>query len=161
MGNENELQGIEEELKCSKDKSKKIKNNENLSSKHLSILERYSNYEPNFLNISLKALESEFKDLIPITKFKYSQDNLIKLDPATKYENFETKQNIFKNCIQSLKIDWREGSDIITINRDKIIESSMDELSKSNIDNCMESLYILIDIQTLELLIDSITIFLE
>ena len=100
--------------------------------KHLSILDRYTNYEPDFLKISLIAAEPEFKNSLLMSKKEYKEE-LINIDPSTKFDKFEEKQSIFKINLQKLKIDWREGSDFITINRDKIIESSIDELSKANI----------------------------
>ena len=134
MGNSNELKEIEKEIKYQHDKSSKNKaeiNNDTFMN-HLTILDRYTNYEPNFLKISLLAAAPEYRDSLLITKTEY-KDDLLNIDNGAKYETFEEKQSIFKVNLQQLKIDWRQGSDFITINRDKIIESSMEELSKVNI----------------------------
>ena len=134
MGNANELKEIEKEIKYQHDKSNKNRaeiNNDSFMN-HLTILDRYTNYEPNFLKISLLAAAPEYKNSLLIKKTEYKED-LINIDNGAKYETFEEKQSIFKINIQQLKIDWRQGSDFITINRDKIIESSMEELSKVNI----------------------------
>ena len=131
MGNSNELKDVEKEIKYQHDK-KKIEIDKDSFLNHLSILDRYTNYEPNFLKISLIAAAPEFKNSLLISKKEYHED-LININNGTKFEKFEEKQSIFKINLQKLKIDWREGSDFITINRDKIIESSMEELSKANI----------------------------
>lgn len=131
MGNSNELRDVEKEIKYQHDK-KKTEIDKDSFLNHLSILDRYTNYEPNFLKISLIAAAPEFKNSLLISKKEYNED-LINIDNGTKFESFEERQSIFKINLQKLKIDWREGSDFITINRDKIIESSMDELSKANI----------------------------
>lgn len=131
MGNSNELRDVEKEIKYQHDK-KKIEIDKDSFLNHLSILDRYTNYEPNFLKISLIAAAPEFKNSLLISKKEYHED-LININNGTKFEKFEEKQSIFKINLQKLKIDWREGSDFITINRDKIIESSMEELSKANI----------------------------
>ena len=131
MGNSNELKDVEKEIKYQHDK-KKTEIDKDSFLNHLSILDRYTNYEPNFLKISLIAAAPEFKNSLLISKKEYNED-LINIDNGTKFESFEERQSIFKINLQKLKIDWREGSDFITINRDKIIESSMDELSKANI----------------------------
>ena len=134
MGNSNELKEVEKEIKYQHEKkeSNKPEIDRDLYLKHLSILDKYTNYEPNFLKISLIAAEPEFRNSLLISKTEYNID-LINIEPSTKFQTFEEKQSIFKINIQKLKIDWREGSDIITINRDKIIESSIEELSKANI----------------------------
>ena len=131
MGNSNELRDVEKEIKYQHDK-KKTEIDKDSFLNHLSILDRYTNYEPNFLKISLIAAAPEFKNSLLISKKEYNED-LINIDNGTKFESFEERQSIFKINLQKLKIDWREGSDFITINRDKIIESSMEELSKANI----------------------------
>lgn len=131
MGNSNELRDVEKEIKYQHDK-KKIEIDKDSFLNHLSILDRYTNYEPNFLKISLIAAAPEFKNSLLISKKEYHED-LININNGTKFEKFEEKQSIFKINLQKLKIDWREGSDFITINRDKLIESSMEELSKANI----------------------------
>ena len=134
MGNTNELEELEKETQYHFENNENYKDKINKESyvKNLSILDRYTNYEPNFLNISLIAANPEFKNSLLIMKTKYNS-KLIKVEPSSKFETFEEKQSIFKINIQKLKIDWREGSDFITINRDNIIESSIDELSKVNI----------------------------
>ena len=131
MGNSNELKDVEKEIQYQHDK-KKTEIDKDSFLNHLSILDRYTNYEPNFLKISLIAAAPEFKNSLLISKKEYNED-LINIDNGTKFESFEERQSIFKINLQKLKIDWREGSDFITINRDKIIESSMEELSKANI----------------------------
>jgi E3 ubiquitin-protein ligase HUWE1 len=133
MGNTNELEELEKETQYHFENNENYKDKINKESyvKNLSILDRYTNYEPNFLNISLIAAKPEFKNSL-LMKTEYN-DNLIKIDPSSKFETFEEKQSIFRINIQKLKIDWREGSDFITINRDNIIESSIEELSKVNI----------------------------
>ena len=134
MGNSNELKEIEKEIQYQhkKNDNNNPEINKDLFLKHLSILDRYTNYEPDFLKISLIAAEPEFKNSLLMSKKEYKEE-LINIDPSTKFDKFEEKQSIFKINLQKLKIDWREGSDFITINRDKIIESSIDELSKANI----------------------------
>ena len=134
MGNTSELQEIEKEIQYQHEKKENNKPEINKDSffKHLSILDRYTNYEPNFLKISIIAADAEFKNSLLINKTEYNND-LIHIEPSMKLETFEEKQSIFRVNIQKLKIDWREGSDYITINRDKIIESSIEELSKANI----------------------------
>lgn len=134
MGTISELQEIEKEINYQHEKREGYKPdiNKDFFIKHLSILERYNNYEPNFLNISLIAAPSEFKNSLLISKPEYNKD-LIHIEPSMKIESFEEKQSILKINLQKLKIDWRKGSDFISINRDKIIESSIEELSKSNI----------------------------
>ena len=134
MGNSNELKEVEKEIKYQHEKKEcnKPEIDRNLYLKHLSILDQYTNYEPDFLKISLIAAEPEFRNSLLLSKTEYNKD-LINIDPSIKFQAFEEKQSIFKINIQKLKIDWREGSDIITINRDKIMESSIEELSKANI----------------------------
>ena len=134
MGTTSELQELEKEIQYQHEpkESNKPEIDKDSYLKHLSILDRYSNYEPNFLNISLIAAAPEFKNSFLMPDVEFNND-LIHIEPSMKFETFEEKQSIFKVNLQKLKIDWREGSDIITINRDKIIESSMEELSKANI----------------------------
>ena len=68
MGNANELKEIEKEIKYQHDKSNKNKaeiNNDSFMN-HLTILDRYTNYEPNFLKISLLAAAPEYKNSLLI-----------------------------------------------------------------------------------------------
>ena len=137
MGNSNELKEIEEEIKYQYSQKDNDDNdhpeiNKDSYQKHLSILNRYTNYEPNFLNISLICTDQDIKNSLLISKKEYNEA-LIDVEPFAKLTNFEEKQSIFKINMQKIKIDWREGSDHITIDREKIIESSIDELSKANI----------------------------
>ena len=134
MGTISELEELEKEIEYQheqKDKSK-IEINKESFAKHLSILDRYTNYEPDFLKISLIAAPPELKDSLLISNIEYDNE-LIKVDPSAKFASFEEKQSLLKINLQKLKIDWREGSDFINIDRDNIIESSLEQLSKVNI----------------------------
>ena len=134
MGASNELQELEKEIQYQHEKKddSNIDIDKESFAKHLSILDRYTNYEPNFLKISLIAAPPELKDSLLISDIAYD-DEVINVDPSVKFSKFEEKQSIFKINLQKLKIDWRNGSDYININRDNLIESSIEELSKVNI----------------------------
>ena len=134
MGTTSELQELDKEIKFQHEKKEGHRTEIDRDNfiRHLNILDQYTNYVPNFLNISLIAADPELKNSLIISKTKYNKD-LINIDPSIKFETFEEKQSIFKINLQKLKIDWRDGSDTITINRDKLIESSIEELSKANI----------------------------
>jgi E3 ubiquitin-protein ligase HUWE1 len=132
MGNE-ELNKIEKEIdyRHSKKNNKPEIDNDSYIN-HLSILKRYTNYTPNFLTISLISTDPSIKNSLLDFKTQYIED-LIEIDPSTKLTNFEEKQSIFKINLKKLKIDWTEGPNFVTINRDKLIESSIEELSKVNL----------------------------
>ncbi len=134
MGTTHELQELEKEIKYQHEKKEnsKIQINKDSFVKHLSILDRYTSYEPNFLKISLIAAEPKFKNSLLISDVEYDNE-IINVEPSAKFASFEEKQSIFKINLQKLKIDWRKGSDYITINRDEIIDSSIEQLSKVNI----------------------------
>ena len=133
MGNANELYEIEKEIKYKHgNKKSKSEINENSLQKHLEILEKYSNYEPDFYKISLIAAPIEHRNSLTINKFEYNVKKFQSI-PIQKETSFEQKQRIFKKNIEKLKIDWRKGSDYMTINREKILESSISELSKVNL----------------------------
>ena len=91
-----------------------------------------SNYNPDFLNISLISTDNQIKNSILDFKNQYIED-LINIEPSVKFQSFEEKQDIFRLNLQKLKIDWTEGPNYVTINRDKLIESSIEELSKVNL----------------------------
>jgi len=132
MGNE-ELNKIEKEIEyrhSKKNNKPEIDNNSYIN--HLSILNRFTNYTPDFLNISLISTPPSIKNSLLDFKSQYIED-LIQIDPSTKITNFEEKQRIFKLNLKQLKIDWTEGPNFVTINRDKLIESSIEELSKVNL----------------------------
>jgi hypothetical protein len=95
-------------------------------------LNRYINYNPDFLNISLISNDKQIKSSILDFNKQYPE-GLIEIDLSAKLQSFEEKQGIFKENLQKLKIDWSEGSNFININRDKLIESSIEELSKVNL----------------------------
>mgnify|MGYP002624736050 CR=1 FL=1 len=84
------------------------------------------------MNISLISTEPQMKNSILDFKKQYI-DGLIEIDPTIKMTNFEEKHSIFRMNLKKLKIDWTEGPNFITINRDKLIESSIEELSKVNL----------------------------
>ena len=56
------------------------------------------------------------------------------LPPNNEIKNlpFEDKVLIFKDLLQTLKIDWRKGCDNLNINRDDIINQSMTQFKKIN-----------------------------
>ena len=110
MGND-ELYKVEKEIKYKHSKKDKPEIDNNSYINHISILNNYINYIPDYLNISLISTEKQIKNWL--------------LD--------FNKQYIFKNNLQKLKIDWTEGPNFININRDKLIESSIEELSKVNL----------------------------
>ena len=95
-------------------------------------MNRYINYNPDFLNISLISNDKQIKSSILDFNKQYPE-GLIEIDLSAKLQSFEEKQGIFKENLQKLKIDWSEGSNFININRDKLIESSIEELSKVNL----------------------------
>ena len=131
MGND-ELHKLENEIKYRHTKKNKPEIDNNTYLNHLSILNRYTNYTPDFLNISLISTEPQIKNSLLDFKIQYIED-LIQIDPSTKLTNFEEKQRVFKENLKKLKIDWTEGPNFVTINRDKLIESSIEELSKVNL----------------------------
>jgi E3 ubiquitin-protein ligase NEDD4 len=131
MGNE-EMHKIEKEIKYKHSKKEKPEIDNDLYIKHLSILNRYINYNPDFLNISLISTDNQIKNSILDFKNQYIED-LINIEPSVKFQSFEEKQDIFRLNLQKLKIDWTEGPNYVTINRDKLIESSIEELSKVNL----------------------------
>ena len=139
MGNE-EMHKIEKEIKYKHSKKDKPEIDNNSYINHISILNNYINYIPDYLNISLISTEKQIKNSLLDFNKQYI-DGLIEIDPSTKFQSFEEKQSIFKNNLQKLKIDWTEGPKIdwtegpnyININRDKLIESSIEELSKVNL----------------------------
>ena len=131
MGNE-EMHKIEKEIKYKHSKKEKPEIDNDLYIKHLSILNRYINYNPDFLNISLISTEKQIKNSLLDFNKQYI-DGLIEIESSTKLKSFEEKQNIFRNNLEKLKIDWTEGPNFININRDKLIESSIEELSKVNL----------------------------
>ena len=131
MGNE-EMHKIEKEIKYKHSKKEKPEIDNDLYIKHLSILNRYINYNPDFLNISLISTDNQIKNSILDFKNQYIED-LINIEPSVKFQRFEEKQDIFRLNLQKLKIDWTEGPNYVTINRDKLIESSIEELSKVNL----------------------------
>ena len=123
---------IEKEIKYKHSKKDKPEIDNNSYINHISILNNYINYIPDYLNISLISTEKQIKNSLLDFNKQYI-DGLIEIDPSTKFQNFEEKQSIFKNNLQKLKIDWTEGPNYININRDKLIESSIEELSKVNL----------------------------
>ena len=123
---------IEKEIKYKHSKKEKPEIDNDLYIKHLSILNRYINYNPDFLNISLISTDNQIKNSILDFKNQYIED-LINIEPSVKFQSFEEKQDIFRLNLQKLKIDWTEGPNYVTINRDKLIESSIEELSKVNL----------------------------
>ena len=123
---------IEKEIKYKHSKKDKPEIDNNSYINHISILNNYINYIPDYLNISLISTEKQIKNSLLDFNKQYI-DGLIEIDPSTKFQSFEEKQNIFKNNLQKLKIDWTEGPNYININRDKLIESSIEELSKVNL----------------------------
>ena len=131
MGNE-ELHEIEKEIKYKHSKKDKPEIDQNLYINHLAILNRYINYVPDYLNISLISTEKQIKNSLNNFNIQYI-DDLFEKEPSNKSQKFEEKLIIFKDNLQKLKIDWSEGSNFITINRDKLIESSIEELSKVNL----------------------------
>ena len=131
MGNE-ELYKIEKEIKYKHSKKEKPEIDNNSYINHLSVLNRYINYNPDFLNISLITNDKQIKSSILDFNKQYPE-GLIEIDLSAKLQSFEEKQGIFKENLQKLKIDWSEGSNFININRDKLIESSIEELSKVNL----------------------------
>ena len=131
MGNE-ELHEIEKEIKYKHSKKDKPEIDNNLYINHISILNRYINYVPDFLKISLISTEKQIKNSLNDFNKQYI-DGLIEIEPSNKFQNFEEKLIVFKTNLQKLKIDWTEGSNYVNINRDKLIESSIEELSKVNL----------------------------
>ena len=131
MGND-ELYKVEKEIKYKHSKKEKPEIDNNSYINHLSILNNYINYTPDFLNISFISTEKQIKNSLLDFNKQYI-DCLIEIEPSTKLKTFEEKQYIFKNNLQKLKIDWTEGPNFININRDKLIESSIEELSKVNL----------------------------
>ena len=131
MGNE-ELHKLEKEIKYKHSKKEKPEIDNNSYINHLSILNNYINYIPDFLNISLISTEKQIKNSLLDFNKQYI-DGLIEIESSTKLKSFEEKQNIFRNNLEKLKIDWTEGPNFININRDKLIESSIEELSKVNL----------------------------
>ena len=131
MGND-VLYKVEKEIKYKHSKKEKPEIDNNSYINHLSILNNYINYTPDFLNISFISTEKQIKNSLLDFNKQYI-DGLIEIDPSTKFQSFEEKQSIFKNNLQKLKIDWTEGPNYININRDKLIESSIEELSKVNL----------------------------
>ena len=131
MGNE-ELHELEKEIKYKHSKKEKPAIDNNSYINHLSVLNRYINYNPDFLNISLISNDKQIKSSILDFNKQYPE-GLIEIDLSAKLQSFEEKQGIFKENLQKLKIDWSEGSNFININRDKLIESSIEELSKVNL----------------------------
>ena len=123
---------IEKEIKYKHSKKDKPEIDNNSYINHISILNNYINYIPDYLNISLISTEKQIKNSLLDFNKQYI-DGLIEIDPSTKFQSFEEKQSIFKNNLQKLKIDWTEGPNYININRDKLIESSIEELSKVNL----------------------------
>ena len=131
MGND-ELHKVEKEIKYKHSKKEKPEIDNNSYINHLSILNNYINYIPDFLNISLISTEKQIKNSLLDFNKQYI-DGLIEIESSTKLKSFEEKQNIFRNNLEKLKIDWTEGPNFININRDKLIESSIEELSKVNL----------------------------
>ena len=131
MGND-ELHKLENEIKYRHTKKNKPEIDNNTYLNHLQILNRYTNYTPDFLKISLISTEPQIKNSLLDFKIQYIED-LIQIDPSAKLTNFEEKQRIFQENLKKLKIDWTEGPNFVTINRDKLIESSIEELSKVNL----------------------------
>ena len=123
---------IEKEIKYKHSKKDKPEIDNNSYINHISILNNYINYIPDYLNISLISTEKQIKNSLLDFNKQYI-DGLIEIEPSTKFQSFEEKQSIFKNNLQKLKIDWTEGPNYININRDKLIESSIEELSKVNL----------------------------
>ena len=107
MGNE-EMHKIEKEIKYKHSKKEKPEIDNDLYIKHLSILNRYINYNPDFLNISLISTDNQIKNSILDFKNQYIED-LINIEPSIKFQSFEEKQDIFRLNLQKLKIDWTEG----------------------------------------------------
>ena len=131
MGND-ELHKVEKEIKYKHSKKEKPEIDNNSYINHLSILNNYINYIPDFLNISLISTEKQIKNSLLDFSKQYI-DGLIEIEPSKKLQSFEEKQCVFRNNLQKLKIDWTEGPNFININRDKLIESSIEELSKVNL----------------------------
>ena len=123
---------IEKEIKYKHSKKDKPEIDNNSYINHISILNNYINYIPDYLNISLISTEKQIKNSLLDFNKQYLH-GLIEIDPSTKFQSVEEKQSIFKNNLQKLKIDWTEGPNYININRDKLIESSIEELSKVNL----------------------------
>ena len=131
MGND-ELHKVEKEIKYKHSKKEKPEIDNNSYINHLSILNNYINYIPDFLNISLISTEKQIKNSLLDFSKQYI-DGLIEIEPSKNLQSFEEKQCVFRNNLQKLKIDWTEGPNFININRDKLIESSIEELSKVNL----------------------------
>ena len=121
MGNE-ELHEIEKEIKYKHSKKDKPEIDNNLYINHISILNRYINYVPDFLKISLISTEKQIKNSLNDFNKQYI-DGLIEIEPSNKFQNFEEKLIVFKTNLQKLKIDWTEGSNYVNINRDKLLKN--------------------------------------
>ena len=109
-----------------------------------------NNHKSNKLNNLNNKLEKENKDdfllnddevvdlgyLKSIAKKKRHSENLLGYIDfnEVKYSQkpFEKKLVDLKHNLEALKIDWRDGSSQITVNRSNILESSMKELQKIN-----------------------------
>lgn len=77
-----------------------------------------SNFDMNFQN------EDNFYQ-----QFSYDKENSEKL----KSLSFEEKVSEFKKKIKNLKVDWREGSCTLELDRDKILPQSKEQIGKVNL----------------------------
>ena len=74
-----------------------------------------------------------FKKYTPMKnsgKYNYTGKNVINPD---YYVSFEKKLEIFRNKIKCMKIDWREGSCNLLLNRENFLFESMKQFKKINI----------------------------
>ena len=76
MGTTSELQELDKEIKFQHEKKEGHRTEIDRDNfiRHLNILDQYTNYVPNFLNISLIAADPELKNSLIISKTKYNKD---------------------------------------------------------------------------------------
>ena len=126
MGNLNEIEKIEElrnNTKINKKEKKKIK------IKNQDPIYKFLHYEGSIQRISLIPTSPQIKEMLLENKYQYKYR--FELPPQEEIDRmaFEDKVSIFKTSLHKLKVDWRTGAEHLDINRDDIINLSINQFN--------------------------------
>ena len=126
MGNLNEIDKIEElrnNTKINKKEKKKIK------IKNQDPIYKFLHYQGSIQRISLIPTSPQIKEMLLENKYQYKYR--FELPPQEEIDRmaFEDKVSIFKTSLHKLKVDWRTGAEHLDINRDDIINLSINQFN--------------------------------
>ena len=118
--------------KPQKNGKKSRRKNQDPNSANNVILDNFLNYMPPLEGIALSCASEKIKKKITPIKPEYKAQICLPPEDLSVLP-FEDKVEIFKNAIHQLKVDWRKGSDYININRENIIDMSIDQFKLINL----------------------------